>query len=238
MTGQKEVTSQSYVHKGNGDSLLKENDLADIMDKTVQVMQSNIVPRNYYDEEIKQLDNTTSYTINQEHGTREHSTTEEHTAVDSKKNNVTDLVSLLNDEVSKDSDVIDIDNTSDTDKMFMFVPTTEYNNKKYHDGYIVKLQKTCDGFMIGFTIGFKEKLLLEDYYLAFLKYIRYLNNKMSHGEEWKVIHNEDDILVAIDNEDLSGKCITDVLQLFDWEAFNAHDYKRVCSGNVERENEY
>jgi len=66
------------------------------------------------------------------------------------------------------------------------------------------------------------------------------------------MHNEGDILVAIDRDDLSGKRISDVLQilgtkkegdiveftLLDCEAFNAHNYKRVRTGNVQRENEY
>jgi len=182
----------------------------------------------------------------------EHSTLDENTINLGNVNTKITMDTIAHDDGSKTSMNSAIDDISDSNGMTTFVPTSQYDNKRYRHGYTVKLQKTCDGFMIGFTIGLNDKPLLEDYYLAFLKYIRHPDNKISRAEDLKVMHNEGDILVAIDRDDLSGKRISDVLQMLgtkkegdiveftfvDREAFNAHDYKRVRTGNVQRENEY
>ena len=182
----------------------------------------------------------------------EHSTLDENTINLGNVNTKITMDTIAHDEGSKTSMNSATDDISDSNGMTTFVPTSQYDNERYRHGYTVKLQKTCDGFMIGFTIGLNDKPLLEDYYLAFLKYIRHPDNKISRAEDLKVMHNEGDILVAIDRDDLSGKRISDVLQmlgtkkegdiveftLVDREAFNAHDYKRVRTGNVQRENEY
>jgi hypothetical protein len=72
-------------------------------------------------------------------GTMEHSTDDKYTPDDSNENTMTELASVVHDDVSKSSDIIVVDNISNINEMLIFVPTTEYNNEKYCQGYIVKL---------------------------------------------------------------------------------------------------
>jgi len=85
------------------------------------------------------------------------------------------------------------------------MPTVEYCQTPYRHGYVVKLPKTIDGFMISIGVSFDESPLLDSYYLAFAKYLRHKGDIISRAEDLGVIKNVGDVLIAIDGQDLSGK---------------------------------
>jgi len=85
------------------------------------------------------------------------------------------------------------------------MPTVEYCQTPYRYGYVVKLPKTIDGFMISIRVSFDESPLLDSYYLAFAKYLRHKGDIFSRAEDLRVMKNVGDVLIAIDGQDLSGK---------------------------------
>jgi len=126
------------------------------------------------------------------------------------------------------------------------MPTVEYCQTPYRHGYVVKLPKTIDGFMISIGVSFDESPLLESYYLAFAMYLRHKGDIISRAEDLRVMKNVGDVLAAIDGQDLSGKKMAEVLEIVagkqvgdimeltfvDRVGFNEHSYKRLRTGNV------
>lgn len=82
----------------------------------------------------------------------------------------------------------------------------------YRHSYIMQLPKTTDGFMFHLQGGASNEPFLEEYFVSVGKYITHPDGKKCLAEEFNIFRNQDDIILALDGEDLSGVSVTELLQ--------------------------
>ncbi len=114
----------------------------------------------------------------------------------------------------------------------------------YRHASIVQLPKTSDGFMFHLQGGASDEPFLEEYFVSIGKYLLHQDGKKSLAEEFNIFRNQDDIILALDGEDLSGVCVKELLQqmlckevgstatltILDRERFNSGMYRTVWIG--------
>ncbi len=113
------------------------------------------------------------------------------------------------------------------------------------DGYTVQLPKTEDGFMVYLVGTITGVPFVEEYYAAFGGYIKHKDGRRAYAEELSVFRNEDDVVVALDGSDLSGRPLSELvlqitsapigtiikLTMINKSAFNGRYYRSVKKAN-------
>ena len=127
----------------------------------------------------------------------------------------------------------------------VYARVIEEDSNIYRDGYTVQLPKTEDSFMV-YLFGTSTGVpFVEEYYAAFGGYIKHKDGRRAYAEELSVFRNEDDVVVALDGSDLSGRPLSELvlqitsapigtiikLTMINKSAFNGRYYRSVKKGN-------